>query len=44
MKTLKMIIDNKEIKTIKVKNQDNETPIIFTSYEIEKLEKMEHER
>jgi len=27
-----------------VKNQDNETPIIFTSYEIEKLAKMEHER
>jgi len=27
-----------------IKNQDNETPIIFTSYEIEKLAKMEHER
>ena len=27
-----------------VKNQDNETPIIFTSYEIAKLAKMEHER
>ena len=27
-----------------VKNQDNENPIIFTSYEIEKLAKMEHER
>jgi len=27
-----------------LKNQDNETPIIFTSYEIEKLAKMEHER
>jgi len=27
-----------------VKNQNNENPIIFTSYEIEKLAKMEHER
>jgi len=27
-----------------IKNQDNETPIIFTSYEIEKLAKMEHDR
>ena len=27
-----------------VKNQDNKSPIIFTSYEIEKLAKMEHER
>jgi len=27
-----------------IKNQDNKSPIIFTSYEIEKLAKMEHDR